>query len=499
MGIKMLVDPVYTLRDTTRCITHYALDECARHLLKSYPDSFVYYIRPDDTNVFDPVLAADFPGRVKFFDGKYWHTNRVFEFLWGLEWLRDIASGVGYAWDWDILITTRGPAMARIRWMNWAKALSPKKIIVHDHFPILKFKVGAAALFTGVPDLELTTLTSYLMADKVVPLIDYEVKDILKTARKYLSAAMCKKLRSKLEAAFVTPRGLDLDYPLKKKSRKKGETMVGIFTQRVGVSGRHPESIFDTFMYSFVKRDPGTVEFQLSTNSMTGIDKDLLKKCSFIKTYRSSREQFYDRLRESDFCLSFSTTESIPTSILEAICWGCIPILIRHEWSEDMCGKDYKFLFSKTEEAVGMINKIIDNPAAELKAFQEWYGSYFVKYVKEHDRLFGIIDEMVAQNQEEVADWAKGKGHNDTVQAIIKFVKRKGIKRATLLDILLRMYKAGEIRVNPKDMGIGYMPQQSMGHTILYRMPKYYGVMHNLLQHTEWTRGLEPGELIMEG
>jgi hypothetical protein len=183
MSIKLLVDPVYTITDTRKCITHYALDSCARHVLTTQPDAFVYYLHPDKGE-FEKKLEEDFPGRVKYFSRQYFPSNRVYDFLWQPEWLKDLAAGTGYAWDWDLLLTTRGPGMIPIRITNWPKSSRPRKIIIHDHFPFLDFKVAAASFFTGFPNLNLVTLVSYVLSDRIVVGSQYEVDGIIQNARR---------------------------------------------------------------------------------------------------------------------------------------------------------------------------------------------------------------------------------------------------------------------------------------------------------------------------
>ena len=501
MSVKLLCDPIYTLRDTRGCIAHFSVDECARHVLKTFPDSMVYYIRPPKEPlgipfIFEESLKEDFPGRVKYFEGDFSPNNRVYEFLWRPQWFIDLAAMTGKAWDWDVLLTMRGPAMEQVKWLNFPKPLSPKKIVIQDHFPIFDFKVGAKGLYSTTKDLQLTVLTSYLLADKVVVGADYEVRGIMKTAKSYLSPAMCKRLQKKLSSGFIIPRGLDTTYPLKKKAKRKGEKVVGIFTQRIGLSGRHPFAALDTFFYSFVRRDPKKVKFHISTNSMIGLNQDLFKKYSFVEFYQATRVEFYKRLKESDFCISYSTTEGMTTSILEAICWGCIPILVRYEWSEDMVGEDYPFLFTSLTEAVAMVDKILDDPEGSLTTYQVWYKSWFLPYLERCGRLFGAVGDAVNEHIE-TRDRIFTSKDKELFDLIEGYVGKHGIVRSTLYDILTLMYADGLLRVDPAYLGIGYKSQSSAKAALPVRLPKYYQVLHELLKKTGWKRGLEVGSFIV--
>ena len=499
---KMICDPVYTLADTDKCITHYVIDECARHFLDSDPENFVYYITPHERARFSKHLWRDYPGRVKYIAGETKPNNRVYQFLWRPEWLNDILSGQGFCWDWDILVTTRGPAMSQVRWMNWTRGSQPKKIIVVDHFPIFNFKTGAKSYFETFPNLQLATLNSYMQADRVVPGAAYEIRGIMKTARRYLSASACKELRPKLTVGFPIPRGLDVQYPLKvRKAKRKNQKMVGIFTQRIGLSGRHPFDALDSFFYPFVKRGADKIEFQISTNSQMEFSDENLKKYTFIKFYRSSREQFYEKLKGSDFCISFSTTEGMPTSILEAICWGVIPILIRSEWAEDMAGKDYPFLFNNVTEAVGMIEWIVSNRKQAYSDFQKWYREFFLAYLDTAGGLFRVVDEMVEKYW---ADWEAVYSRPTGEEACklqMDFVKRKALKKFNLFDLNMQMYRAKILRVSPKETGVGIRRQAQLSHIIPVRMPVYYRQLNRLLyaarkQGLDWKRGLEVGEIV---
>ena len=495
--MKLICDPCYTLSDTRKCVTNFALTECARYVLARYPDSFVYYIKPDERMIFEKELEVEFPGRVKYFEGKYFPTGRVYEFLWRPEWFKDIVAPTGYAWDWDIIISTRGPAMGHVKLLNHAKMHDPKQIVLHDHFPFLNFKSGARGFYGKDKDLELMTLTSYALSDFITVGADYEVKGIIKTARRLLSPSIVRKLKKKVTTNFVIPTKLDDQYPLNKKPLKKGETRIGIFTQRIGKSGRHPTEVLDSFFYSFVKRKKGIVEFQLSTNSMKGMSEEDLQKYSFMSFYKATREEFYERLKKADFCISFSTTEGMPTSLLEAIMWGCIPVFIDSDWARDMTGKDYPLLFKTFPEAVGMINSIIDQPAKMFKMYQEWYKTYFLEYLYTKGTMQTIMDEAVRRNKESALQIYASKVNSEMVQIMVDYIIKKGFKRFLLFDLLELLYKDKLIRHNPQDMHVGFAPQIDMRNYIPIRHPKYYGLLHSILAaRPDWERGLEVGEII---
>jgi len=493
---KFIFDPVYTSRDTRKCITHFALDECARHVLNTYDDAFVYYLRPAEHNhIFEEELAELFPGRVKYFDGKYRPNNRVYEFLWRPDWLTDILAPTGFAWDWDVLVSTRGPAHGYLRWLNSAKAHSAKKVVIHDHFPIFKFKSGAQSIFGVFPEMELTTLTSYLLADYVVPEAKYEIKGIMKAARKWLSPSAQRLLKDKLIARFPIPRDLDTRYVLKKEAKKKGEKVVGIFTQRIGMSGRHPNDVLESFFYPFVKTKKGQVEFQLSTNSLMDLPEDANKRYSFVTFNKSLRSEFYERLRQSDFCISFSTTEGMPTSILEAIIWGCIPILVDAKWSRDMVGPDWPFCFKGFPQAVAMVKKIALNHAEAHKVYQDWYREWFIPYLDEVGNLQEIMDRAWADNEKSLAV-VHDSDANEIVETVIDYATKKGLEKFTISDIFGVLYKQKLIRTNPATMKVGQATQYEMGKCIPVMHPKYYQHLHGVLRHSGWKRGLEPGEVI---
>lgn len=514
MAVKLLCDPVYSLRDTNKCIAHFSVDECARHVLKTYPDSFVYYISPttcpvsrevvpEETDeeenrfVFVKDLERDFPGRVKYWPGVYYTNNRMYQILWKPEWYQNLLSGGGFAWDWDILLTMRGTIATDVRWWNFSASQQSKKIVIQDHFPVFDFKNGAKVYYSRNKALQLNPLSSYTLADRVVVGAQYEVESVMKVARSYLSPASCKRLQNNISAGFVTPRGLDLNFPLKKKGKKKGDKLVGIFTQRIGMAGRHPFEVLDTFFYSFVRRKKGSVEFQISTNSMFDFNEKSFNKYKFVSFYRSTREQFYERLRGSDFCISFSTTEGMPTSILEAICWGCIPILLRYDWSIDMAGRDYPFLFNNLTEAVSMVERVLTRPDECFVSYQKWYKDYFLNYLKRSGTLTRALDEVIKENIAEVDHFATKKMVRPVYDDMVQYVQKRGMKRFTFLDLVIKMREEGLLRANPKLYGIGKSTQAQIGWIVPPRMPDYYRQLHCLLKKTGWKRGLEVGEIII--
>ncbi len=504
--MKLICDPLYTLSDTRKCIAHFSVNECARSFLKADPEAFVYYIAPTRLNdplrfTFEKDLEKEFPGRVMYWDGDQHPNNRVFQMITRPEWFGNIVAGAGFAWDWDVMLSMRNMSMDYVRWLNWQPVQDSKAIVIQDHFPLFHFKHTAASYYRDGKDdlMQLSLLSSYAAADYIRVGAPYEVRSILNTARRFLAPAVCKRLQERVGCGFVIPSGLDLDYPLKKEGRGAGKTQVGIFTQRLGASGRKPEDILNTFFYAFVPKKPGTVEFRLSTNSAIDLPEDILDKCSFVTFYKSIREEFYERLREADFCLSFSTTEGLPTSILEAICWGCIPILIRLPWSEDLAGPNYPLLFDSHEQAVALVNRVIEQPVWAFEMYQRWYAEFFRPYLERHGRLDLVVQQAAMDQRERSHAYLSTCGPTSMfIREMLDFVDKKKMKRFTLKELLLAMFKSGALRNNPNQLGVGEKPVLELGVGVPpARMPNYYGVLHRLLHATGWKRGLQVGEIIV--
>jgi len=501
---KLICDPLYSLADTRKCIAHFSVNECARFLLRTDPEAFVYYITPAPEGTgrftFERSLAEEFPGRVKYFDGHHHPNNRVFQMISRPEWFGDIVAGAGYAWDWDVLLTMRSISMGYVRWLNWQVVQDLKSIVIQDHFPLFHFKHMASCYYRDGKDdlMQMSILTSLAAADHVAVGAPYEVRRIMDTARRFLTPAVCKRLQKTVGTEFVIPSGLDLDYPLRKSCKKPGETIVGIFTQRLGVSGRKPEDVLNTFFYAFVPKKPGLVEFRLSTNSAGLLSDEILNRCRFVTFYKSTRDEFYERLREADFCLSFSTTEGMPTSIMEAVCWGCIPILVRYEWSLDMVGRDYPMLFDTPEQAVALVNRVVNDYSWAFGMYQQWYREHFRPYLERFGRLDRLVYNASLEQRERVDSYLRAAGHSSFVQEIVDFVRKKGLGRFVLKDLLRDMFKDGALRNNPDLLGVEERSVLEIGVGVPpSRMPNYYGVLQRLLFVTGWKRGLQVGEVVV--
>lgn len=501
--MKILFDPIYTLLDTEKCVTQFHMDETARYFLNKYPDSYVYYITPPKNCklcIFSYSLKKDYPDRVMYFEGQYILHDRIYEYIWRPEWFSNIVSGTGYAYDWDILVSTRGAAMNHIRHLNnYGKMSKCKKIILYDSFPLLKFKKSSgSSRFQNFEELELTTLASYIVTDKIMVGTEYEIKKIINTGRKYLSPTMVRKLKDKLENAWMVPRGLDLNYPLTKVPKKKGDKMIGIFTQRMSKGAKRPEKVLDSFFYSFVTEPPGSIEFKISTNSAKSLPQEDGKKWDFIDFYSSTRDKFYELLRGCDFCISFSIMEGMPSSIVEAICQGCIPVLNRKDWSEDLVGKEYPFLFDSLAEAVLYIKRIQNEPERTYEIFKEWYKTFFLDYLKKGERCYIILDELVETQEKEAERLAVSRDKQEIEELIIDLVRKEGRKSFILHEILTEMYDRKITRVDPRQANIPFTTQHELSKkSISIRYPRYYNLLKSLMVHTGWANGLEVGEVVV--
>lgn len=494
-----MCDPVYSTKDMKKDIAHYCMDVMARHFLKTYDDAFVYYILPPDDGFFilDRRLERDFPGRVKYYTGVHNNHNRTIQFINRPEWFGDLVHNLGYAWDWDILLTMRGPGLSQVRRYNFKKHHAPKQIVLHDHFPFFAFKKGAAYFYNHFKELELDTLASYMCCDFIGLQSQYEKRHILQTARKILSPSWVRKLEKKMECSFVLSEGLDLDYPLRRDPPEPRKKVVGIFTQRIGKAGRHPEDILRSFLYPFATTSRDKVEFQLTTNSASDLSVELKNKYKFVTYYRSSREEFWERLRNCNFCISFSTTEGMPASILEAICWGVIPILIRDEWSEDMAGKDYPFLFDNFTQAVAHIRRMINEPVECFKIYREWYRTYFKPYLDRHATLQKMLDKAVERHRSLLCDCDKGRS-SDIVDLMVGYIKEKKYKRVKFTDLQHAMFKDKLLRKDADYYGLEERsPHRDMGDLIPARFPVYYRIIHEIIHREDgWKEGLKVGEIV---
>jgi len=508
MSTKLLLDPIYTIGDVNKCITYFALDATARYMLDHYEDSYVYVIKPSGEGspfVLDEKLGRDYPGRVKYIDG-YYSKDRFYEFTYQPDWFYDIVSGTGFVWDWDILISTRGPGMHRVRWMNNHGWDVCKKIIVYEPFPVVKVKKAAWVRLSNRPELEVEVLTSYLNTDAVVLNTKFEVQGIMDSARTWLSASACKNLKSRLFSLFTIPKGLDIEYGLKKEVKTNPETLFGIFTQRMDATERQPDKVLDSFFYSFAMDSLGKVVFRITTNSALGWPETWQKKYNFVSFHTPRREQFYEFLKESHFCISMSIDEGMPTSLLEATCFGVIPVVLRRNWSEEMFGKDYPWLVKNVEEAVVLIKRIKTDYAKEYAKFKVWYASHWLPYLREFGQYEACIDKLVLSNREEINAMAAKravrkleKEDDDMETVIVKYVKRKGLKRFKLFDLYCEMFDKKLIRINPRDALVGSRTQFQVHFpdSLEIYLPRYYSVLKSLIYKTGWKQGLEVGEVIV--
>ena len=96
-----------------------------------------------------------------------------------------------------------------------------------------------------------------------------------------------------------------------------------------------------------------------------------------------------------------SIEEEIPLALVEAISYGCIPVVRKAQWSVGMFGEDYFGLVANEAEAFALLDLIAEDKQKYFDMFVEWYEKfkeeYLIPYGDYAKNLQQDVDEFVGR------------------------------------------------------------------------------------------------------
>jgi glycosyltransferase involved in cell wall biosynthesis len=479
--MKILVDPVYTHRSMKRCATFYSLKKLAEAILREIPDSYVYYVIPNEKwAIIDDGIDSDraMPIKLETYRDRYKEYYLVKD-----EWAKNFSFWGRYS-DWDVILTTKTVGIPSIRLLSEKSQKSERFVFVFESLPLMNFK----ATVSIHPLLQLQTLTGYLCSDLVAMNTKYEYDEIFELARKWLAPVMLRRLDEVMKVKFLKPQ-VDYNYPFEKLERiknEKKENLIVVYTQRLDKTERQPHKVFKSWMYDFVFDSSN--EYIVTTNALIGNETNVYN-LGFITGFTPEREKFYEFLKKSDVYFSFAIEEGLPLSLVEATAHGVIGVVIRKKWSLDLYGSEYPFMVSNEAEAVGVLRRLKKNYKEEYYRFIDWYKKHFLKLIEDRGDcdvwLVDKLKEWEERRKKEVIE--RGDSENSLSKVVNDYVEKGGIRRFEMWDLVKKL--SDEDMTNNDFVNV---ERRDMFDVPLFRCVSFYETIVKLKYLYGWENDLEP-------
>ena len=387
--MKLLLDPVFTHRQMSKCATWYWLKRVGHLWLEMFPeDGFVYSLIPDEGSVFDADDVVDDPRWMNV--GYPYGRDRYSQFVFPNERLADLVAPWGELWDWDLYFTTRSFAVAAVKGFSGDGRLT----ILGEPFPIANFKKTVAV----EPEIELLNMAGYAAVDRVYVNTDHERAGLVGAARRHLSIAHVDAVTEKMTTTFIRP---SIDWQRPHSMRRPGPRgpLRVVYTQRMDTTERRFPEVYKLCRDYWLKRGD-----QVEIKVMTNAARENMKGEPFWDVGVLPREEFYEELERQHVYLSLSMEEGMPFSLLEATAFGTIGVVRRERWSEDFYGADYFGLVSNEAEAFALLDDINAHRVKYWNRFLEWYDGFLERYVNpkgEFESVFrSDVEKLVASQRE---------------------------------------------------------------------------------------------------
>ena len=358
--MKILLDPVYTLKKISGCSNYYKYKKVVLALLKNFSNVFIYFIVPDGAWERDDLIKDArvknipvYKSRIRW--NEYYKIPDKFFEKFGF---------IGEYGDWDILITGRVPMVSNMKMCGYFTSRTPDRFVaILDDLPIMSFK-KALQLFKPTLQQRMQ-IQGYLNSDMAFVFADFERRKIIEESKKYISFAEVKKLHDIMQTGYFI---LPTDKKIVKKNEKEFKV---VYIQRTDKTERRPEEAWDAMKYFYITNNKTkNIVCDIYTNSMSGVPQR--KDLTFLNFYRLDRNSYYEKLKTSNVFVSFSIDEGFPLAVYEAIMMGSLGIVYKADWSVDLLGKDYPFFFKTDAESVYLMKRVFENWDEEYKKFLKW-------------------------------------------------------------------------------------------------------------------------------
>lgn len=421
--MKVLVDPVYTGRPTT-CSTSYLCWQIMEHMIDKHDDVFFHLMVPsymlEDEVQRQYVMRM--PDRVQVIPYKGTVTDRMKEhWTFPTEFADLVMPAHAKLWDVDAILTSRMQQleMFRIngsRWMTYGKG-SLRAVIGLEEMPQFQFSDTVSWAPGGA--LDLLSLANYMSADAVVVNSLWAKREIVQTARQYLSPSKVKELEKQVHEALPV-KLQELGIRTAEKIAEPKDPFNVAFCGRI-TGTRNFKAVAELFRKQFsMPVGKGNMKFVVSTNSQSSGSSNY-GDLSAIDFEVNSREQFYKFLDErAHVAVNLSTVEDFSLSTYEPLLKGIPMIVSDRPWSSFL-GPTYPFRVANEAQAYAWINEAVKDYAGFYARFQEWHDTYWKGFVaSERNRatatvVAGLLEQHQVRMTEYLAEREMGQSWRDLI------------------------------------------------------------------------------------
>lgn len=383
--MKIIFDPVYTGLPST-CSTSYLVWELIREFVKVRDDAFFYVLYPTRSEVLPEEMEFlnSMPDRVQLIALDQNPTDRVSELFSTPPGMKKVLAPIGSpCWDADIVISSRIPMLPHMRPLSAREVAfgtgSIRAFYGLEEMPFLSFR-------NTVPwnvRMELQTLVSYLLCDKVFINNQWTMKALLNAAKALLAPAKVMQLRKKVvEVVPVKLQRLNVSTGRYKDTQDFNVAFVGRVT-----GTRSFDKIEDMFKKQFsypVGKNKKYMKFSISTNSRSFGGSGGADDFDFVDVQFNGRAEFHKYLKKQHVVLNLSEVEDFSLSTYETLLAG-IPIIVYDKPWNTFLGANYPFRAESPVEVYAMLNAFAADYTKEYAKFMVWEASVWKALVEGPD------------------------------------------------------------------------------------------------------------------
>ncbi|MEW6613919.1 MAG: glycosyltransferase [Thermodesulfobacteriota bacterium] len=225
-------------------------------------------------------------------------------------------------------------------------------------------------------------------------LTEYERERAKKLASEYVSAARIKKIH---EQAVVRSVGIDTEYIDKKTegiTRAKKFTL--IYAARLN-SVKKPDRILE--LYDTMYRSGRNVNIVVTTGTQQlpvkrRMDKILKGRPEIVVHYGCPKDDYLKIAKSAHAFVCWSESEGFPVGYYEQMYLGAVGIFPKKKWALKQLPPEYKWMFSRKEEAYSMLMEIYDH-YDKISQEMDWMKEFIAKSYG-YREVYSILEKAVS-------------------------------------------------------------------------------------------------------
>ena len=449
MTVKVLLDPVLTAQEPSRCSTYIQFYTLANQLLSERPNVFLYWPIPTWVTDEDKKWLPQHE-RIRYFPITQ-HKDRTKEYVTLRDEMDKLIAFNGELWDFDIMITVRAGLVPLLKMISTSpRQVShawTKEIWIIEEMPLMAFKKSVAVLHPDVQDLY--TISGHLAAEVSLVMSYHEKPKMIQAAMQWLAPTHVRALDKKMTEVIPSQlKTFALKDPAFYFVPGAGKPFCISYVGRLGSGGTNLDKIYSAMTKQWIIRGGNKVRLLVLTVSTAGTGMPP----EHIELQRAPREEFWRIAREEMHLQIVMHTEAgFLLALAEPLSFGVPAIVLRANWAVGMLGKDYPFYVSGELEAYTLMKLFYEDYAGMYARFTKWYEEYFVPVFTRrfqddlmYSILVGHVDRFEAGMIPRFKDKLGGRAGNEIVAEVLKEVGNR--QEFVLFDIMRKLADDGILR-----------------------------------------------------